>query len=85
MIGLRIEQFHTPYDPLNPGTTNVNAMPETYWNEALRRDPGDVRVNTVLGIDAIKGGRYAEAEKYLLVQPNWIEGTIRLTTSHVNT
>ena len=65
LIGLRIEAFHTPYDPLNPGFTNVNAMPDPYWNEALRRDPGDVRVNTVLGIDAIKGGRYAEAEKYL--------------------
>ncbi len=65
LIGLRIEQFHTPYDPENPGTTNSNAMPETYWNEALRRDPGDVRVNTVMGIDAVKGGRYADAEKYL--------------------
>src|SRR5208283_5314927 len=39
--------------------------PYAYWNEALRRDPGDIRVNTVMGIDAIKGGRYADAEAYL--------------------
>ena len=30
-----------------------------------KRDPGDVRVNTALGIDAIKAGRFAEAEQYL--------------------
>ena len=65
LIGLRIDQFHTPFDPNNPGTSNGNAVPETYWNEALRRDPGDVRVNTVMGINAIKGGRFADAEKYL--------------------
>ena len=39
--------------------------PKSYWQEALRRDPGDIRVNTVLGIDAIKGGRFADAEAYL--------------------
>lgn len=55
LAGLRMEQFHAP----------GNADPNAYWQEALRRDPGDVRVNTVLGIDAIKGGRYAEAEKLL--------------------
>jgi len=65
LIGMRIDQFHTPFDPNNPGTSNTNAVPETYWNEALRRDPGDVRVNTVMGISAIKGGRFADAEKYL--------------------
>ena len=36
-----------------------------YWEEALRRDPGDARVNTVLGITAYTKARYAEAEKYL--------------------
>ena len=55
LTGLRMEQFHAPGD----------ADPNAYWQEALRRDPGDVRVNTVLGIDGIKAGRYAEAERLL--------------------
>lgn len=54
LTGLRMEQFHAPGD----------ADPNAYWQEALRRDPGDIRVNTVLGIDAIKAGRFAEAETY---------------------
>ena len=54
LAGLRMEQFHSP-----------NGDPNAYWQEALRRDPGDIRVNTVLGIDAIKAGRYADAEAYL--------------------
>jgi tetratricopeptide (TPR) repeat protein len=54
LIGLRAQQFHDPtVDPL------------LYWQEALRRDPGDARVNTVLGITAFTKARYAEAEKYL--------------------
>ena len=55
LTGLRMEQFHAPGD----------ADPNAYWQEALRRDPGDIRVNTVLGIDAIKAGRYSDAEAYL--------------------
>ena len=53
LTGLRIEQFHTagPADPL------------AYWQEALRRDPGDVRVNTALGIHYFKKARFAEAEQ----------------------
>jgi len=53
-IGLRIEAFH---DPLRQA--------EPYWQEALKRDPGDVRVNTVLAIDRIKQARFADAEKLL--------------------
>jgi tetratricopeptide (TPR) repeat protein len=52
--GLRIDQFHAPA-----------ATPDPYWLEALKRDPGDVRVNTALGINCIKAGRFADAEKYL--------------------
>ena len=55
LTGLRMEQFHAPGD----------ADPNAYWQEALRRDPGDIRVNTVLGIDAIKAGRFTAAEGYL--------------------
>jgi tetratricopeptide (TPR) repeat protein len=54
LTGLRMEQFHS-----------ATGDPNLYWNEALRRDPGDIRVNTVLGIDAIKAARYVEAEAYL--------------------
>jgi tetratricopeptide (TPR) repeat protein len=54
LTGLRIEQFHAP-----------GALPDPYWNEALKRDPADIRVNTAMGIDAIKAGKFAEAEKYL--------------------
>ena len=52
LIGLRGEQFHDPA-----------VAPEPYWEEALRRDPGDIRVNTALGINYFKKARYAEAEK----------------------
>jgi tetratricopeptide (TPR) repeat protein len=54
LTGLHAEQFHSP-----------NADPLTYWNEALRRDPGDIRVNTAMGIDCLRAGRYADAERYL--------------------
>jgi tetratricopeptide (TPR) repeat protein len=54
LIGLRAEQFHDP-----------NLDPAPYWQEALRRDPGDVRVNTVLGIGSYRKARYQEAERYL--------------------
>ncbi len=52
LTGLRIEQFHDP-----------NLDPVPYWEEALRRDPGDVRVNTVLGINRFKKARFADAER----------------------
>ena len=54
LIGLRAQQFHSP---------SVDPLP--YWQEALRRDPSDIRVNTALGITAYKKARYAEAEPYL--------------------
>ena len=54
LTGLRMEQFHS-----------ATGDPNAYWQEALRRDPGDVRVNTALGIDAIRAGRFADAEKFL--------------------
>jgi tetratricopeptide (TPR) repeat protein len=54
LTGLRLEQFRAPIGD-----------PNAYFQEALRRDPNDVRVNTVLGIDAIKAGRFSDAETYL--------------------
>jgi tetratricopeptide (TPR) repeat protein len=54
LAGLRIDQFRAP-----------NAEPEPYWEEALKRDPGDIRVNTAMAINEIKKARYADAEKHL--------------------
>jgi len=52
--GLRLEQFHNPA-----------LEPDLYYEEALRRDPGDSRTNTALGILYCKRGRFQEAEKLL--------------------
>jgi tetratricopeptide (TPR) repeat protein len=54
LAGQRIEQFHSPGED-----------PEAYWEEALRRDPDDARVNTALGIRRFKQARFAEAEEHL--------------------
>jgi tetratricopeptide (TPR) repeat protein len=54
LVGLRLEQFH-----------NGIVDPVPYYEEALRRDPSDLRVNTVLGIRLAKQAKFAEAEKYL--------------------
>jgi tetratricopeptide (TPR) repeat protein len=51
LAGQRIEQFHNPL-----------LDPEPYWAEALRRDPGDARVNTVFGIRKLRQARFTEAE-----------------------
>lgn len=54
LAGLRLEQFHNP-----------SLDPDPYYEEALRRDPGDSRANTALGLLYLKRGRYADAEKLL--------------------
>jgi tetratricopeptide (TPR) repeat protein len=54
LIGLRLEQFHNPA-----------LDPDPYYEEALRRDPGDSRVNTALGALYLKRGRFREAEEHL--------------------
>jgi tetratricopeptide (TPR) repeat protein len=53
LAGQRIEQFHNP-----------TLEPEPYWEEALRRDPGDARVNTALGIRQLKQAKFTEAEQH---------------------
>ena len=40
---------------------------EPYYEEALRRDAGDVRANTAMGILYLKRGMYREAEERLVV------------------
>lgn len=54
LAGLRLDQFHNAQVDSNP-----------YYEEALRRDPGDSRVNTQLGILYLKRGMFAEAEMKL--------------------
>lgn len=54
LAGQRIEQFHS-----------ANLRPEPYWEEALRRDPGDARVNTAWAIRLLKAAQFAEAEQHL--------------------
>jgi tetratricopeptide (TPR) repeat protein len=54
LAGLRLEQFHNPA-----------IEPYPYYEEALRRDPSDVRANTALAVLYLKRGMYAEAEARL--------------------
>lgn len=54
LTGLRLEQLFSPaFDPA------------AYYEEAVRRDPGDYRANTALGLLHLKGARYEEAEACL--------------------
>ncbi|MGI6414850.1 MAG: DUF5107 domain-containing protein [Thermoguttaceae bacterium] len=54
LVGLRLEQFHNGI---------VDPMP--YYQEALRRDPSDLRVNTVVGIRLARQAKFADAEEHL--------------------
>lgn len=54
LVGQRLEQFH-----------NGIVDPLPYYEEALRRDPSDSRVNTVMGIRLARQAKFAEAEKCL--------------------
>jgi len=54
LAGLRLEQFHSP-----------TREPYPYYEEALRRDPGDYRSNVAMGILACRRALYADAEKHL--------------------
>jgi tetratricopeptide (TPR) repeat protein len=56
LAGLRLNQFY-----------NAVISPYPYYEEALRRDPGDYRVNTQLGILYLKRLMWAEAEERLIV------------------
>lgn len=67
LAGQRIEQFHTP-----------NQEPEPYWEEALRRDPGDARANTALGIRELKQMKFQQAEQ------RFRKAIERLTTNYTS-
>jgi tetratricopeptide (TPR) repeat protein len=53
LAGVRIDQFHHPnWDPI------------PYWEEALKRDPGESRVNIAVGIVKMRQAKVEEAERY---------------------
>jgi len=54
LAGARLEQFHSPH-----------REPAPYYEEALRRDPGDLRANAALGLLRLRQGLPAEAEAFL--------------------
>jgi tetratricopeptide (TPR) repeat protein len=53
LIGLHLDQYR-----------HATRNPEIYWLEALRRDPGDSRVNNALGCWHLRRGELSSAEGY---------------------
>jgi tetratricopeptide (TPR) repeat protein len=53
LTGLRIDQFHDP---------KLDADP--YWDEVLKRDPGDTEANTSLGLLDLRNAKFADAEQH---------------------
>jgi tetratricopeptide (TPR) repeat protein len=53
LTGLHLEQFRHP-----------KIDPDPYYQEALRRDPGDLRVNNAYGRLLLRRGQFAEAEAH---------------------
>jgi tetratricopeptide (TPR) repeat protein len=51
LTGLHLEQYR-----------HATRYPELYWNEALRRDPDDVRCNNAMGLLRLRRGEFAQAE-----------------------
>lgn len=53
LTGQHIEQYrHATY------------LPDPYYLEGLKRDPGDIRINNAYGLLLLRRGRFAEAEKH---------------------
>ncbi len=71
LIGEHLDQYRQP-----------TRTPEAYWEEALRRDPGDARCNLALGKRLLDRGLLAEAEehlrqsikRYTMKHPNPLDG-----------
>ena len=53
LTGLHLEQYRHP-----------TRLPDPYYLEALRRDPGDIRANNAYGTLLLRRGRFAESEGY---------------------
>ena len=53
LAGIHLEQYR-----------HATCLPDPYYREALRRDPGDIRANNALGTLLLRRGRFEEAEAY---------------------
>ena len=53
ITGLHLEQYR-----------HATRAPEPYWEEGLRRDPGDARLNNAMGLVALRRGEFICAESY---------------------
>jgi tetratricopeptide (TPR) repeat protein len=67
IIGLHLEQYR-----------HATRSPESYWEEALRRDPGDARSNNALGLVRLRRGKFEEAELHFR------RAVVRLTERNPN-
>jgi tetratricopeptide (TPR) repeat protein len=67
LIGEHLEQYRHP-----------TRSPEPYWEEAVRRDPGDARCNLALGRRALRRGQLDEAGQH------FVRAISRLTKQHPN-
>jgi hypothetical protein len=54
LIGLHLEQYR-----------HATRLPEDYWREGLRRDPGDWRCHHALGRWHLQRGEFADAERHV--------------------
>lgn len=53
LTGLHLEQYR-----------HATRLPEPYWEEGLRRDPGEARLNNAMGLVALRRGEFARAEGF---------------------
>ncbi len=53
LTGLHLEQYR-----------HATRRPEAYWSEGLRRDPGDARINSAMGLMRLRKGQFAKAEEF---------------------
>lgn len=67
LIGEHLEQYRHP-----------TLAPEPYWEEAIRREPGDLRCHTALGKSALERGQYQIASEHFQ------KAIHRLTARHPN-
>lgn len=54
LVGVHLEQYR-----------HATRMPDPYWREALRRDPGDARCHLALGRWHLRRAEFAAAERHL--------------------
>ena len=53
IVGLHLEQYR-----------HATRSPQPYWEEALRRDPGDSRANNAQGVLELRRGRFDESMRF---------------------